>query len=100
MAVALQTRVPSRSSIKTCWRLLVVAAERLALVDAGGIPLSVSLGYPVVALSCVGLVAVALSTEIASLPHFLSTPLGYLGRISYDPYVFHVLAIAIGITWV
>lgn len=96
VAVLLRGRSPN---ITTAVRALLFTASFSLLIGAANLlhtraePVSfwgVVLGYPIVAISSVGLL-LSLLTDAPSW--YARGPLVYLGRISYGLYVFHLLAL-------
>jgi peptidoglycan/LPS O-acetylase OafA/YrhL len=97
-AVLLRGRSPALSNVRrvllfvTCFAVLWATATFLHTGADGIEPvhlLSV-IGYPVVALSAIGIL---LSVLVNTPPWFAFRPLVYLGRISYGLYVFHLLGL-------
>lgn len=96
LAVLLRGRSPELSAAA---RVVLFTASFSSLIAAANLlhtraePVSfagVVLGYPIVAVSSVGLVLSLLSSVP---PRYARGPLVYLGRISYGLYVFHLLAL-------
>jgi len=97
-AVLLRGRSPALSNVR---RLLLIVTSFAVLwaaaiflhSEADGVEavhlLSV-IGYPLVALSSIGVV---LSVLVSTPPWYACKPLVYLGRISYGLYVFHLLGL-------
>lgn len=73
--------------------ILLGVAHECHLFDGPISPVRLMLGWPLVAVGCVGIVVAALGRNGPLSPVLESAPLIYLGRISFGLYVFHQLGL-------
>jgi peptidoglycan/LPS O-acetylase OafA/YrhL len=101
LATVLRGKLPRlRSTIRTalglgCLAALVAFAWGLGLYSGATSTLRLTLGWPLVALACAGIVLSVIGGEGMGARLLASRPLVYLGRISYGLYVFHQVGLLV-----
>ena len=102
LAVGLRGGVPSLGSfaraalLASCVAVLLAVAYTFGLFNLPVALVPLMLGWPIAALACGGIVYCVIGSSGPFFAPLRSTPLVYLGRISFGLYVYHELVLKLG----